>query len=664
MDLANECVDCACACESEALENVWKILTACKERNFVAVQISPAVRVAIGEKFGMARGEDAVGKIVAALEQLGADVVVDTAVATDALTLLRVKALRENKEAGNALPLYSSECPVWTAHAKENYPEIELLPTATEVCAKLLKKHYGEEMPGKTIRVIALEMGEAKKGTPGVDVVLTLDELACFIGGMEINVRLLKKQPLTAPLGTASGAAYIAAASGGDAEALARALTSDKTQLNFRKFEYSGLYGKQARREATMLLDGETWKFAVVDSIEEADALIADVKAGVATYDYVEVSAGAGGQIALGCDLETEEGEMTRRLRKLGLKYIDLSRAARSADMNAAAAQLLKNWNALCRSDEVDAYDAIAEIVEDVDVIEEVVEEPVEVVVEEAPAAEETVEEVVEETPAAEEAVEEVVEEAPAVEEAVEEVVEESPVAEETVEEVVEEVVEETPVAEEAVEETVEEAPAVEEVAEDAVEEGIEEAPVVEETTEAVEDVFEEEVIEEVLDVFEEEVAVAEVEETVEEIVEEVSEVEEVVEAVEETPAVEEAVEAVEEAPAEEVVTEVVEEVAVAEVEEAVEEIVEETVEEAPEVEEVVESVEEAPVVEEPHVEAVEEAPVVEEVAVAAAQESAEEEEDDEEELPAEANGNRNLSKKDLRRLKRAKKNKNKNKKK
>ena len=124
MDLVNECVDCACARESEALENVWKILTACKERNFVAVQISPAVRVAIGEKFGMARGEDAVGKIVAALEQLGADVVVDTAVATDALTLLRVKALRENKEAGSAQPLYSSECLVWTAHAKENYPEI------------------------------------------------------------------------------------------------------------------------------------------------------------------------------------------------------------------------------------------------------------------------------------------------------------------------------------------------------------------------------------------------------------------------------------------------------------------------------------------------------------------------------------------------------------
>ena len=503
LNVENGCVDCAC---ESALENAWKILTASKKRNFVVVQIAPAVRVSIGEKFGLTRGEDSVGKVVAVLELLGADAVVDTAIASDAITLMKLKKVRQNKETG-AGTVYSSECPGWRRHAKKNYPEIELLPTATSVCAKLLKKYYSEAEPGKKIRVIALEMGKGKKDEPGVDLALTLDELGILVNSLETSVRLLKKKPLATPLGIGSGASYIAAASGGDAEALARCLTTEKNQLHYRKFEYSGLYGKGSRREAVMTLGGEEWKFAVVDSVAAADALLADIEAG-ARYDYVEITACAGGQIGKGCDLSTEQGEMTRRLRHLGLKYLDRARAARSAETNAPAAALLKSWNALCRSGEAAAYDVIDEIVEDFDEVEEIVEEPVEEVVEETPV--EVVEEVVEETP--EEVVEEVVEETP-VEEVVEEVVEETPVeevvevVEEAPEEVVEEVVEETPV-----EEVVEEVAATEtEVAEEVAEEPVVEEPVVEE-------VAEEPIVEEVVEAVVEE---APVEEPVEEVVEE-----------------------------------------------------------------------------------------------------------------------------------------------
>ncbi len=597
MDVANDCVECACEFE-RALENAWKILTASKARNFVAVQIAPAVRVSIGEKFGLSRGEDGVGKVVAALKMLGADVVVDTAIASDALTLLRLKQLKANKEAG-AGAVFSSECSAWTSHAKEKYPEIELLPTATSVCAKLLKKYYGEKEEGKRIRVIALEMGKAKKCDPGVDLVLTLDELGVLINALELNIRLLKKQPLTAPLGIGSGAAYIAAASGGDAEGIARCLTKEKTQLNYRRFEYSGLYGKSARREAIITIDGTEWRFAVAETLEAADAVLADIKAG-ARYDYVEVKACAGGQIGVGCDLETEEGEMTKRLRHLGLKYLDRGRAARSAEMSAAAELVLKDWNKLCRSGEADAYDEIEEIVEDFDPpVEEIVEE----VVEEAPI-EEIVEEVVEEAPV-EEIVEEVVEEAP-VEEIVEEVVEEAPI-----EEIVEEV------ALEEVIEVTDEIVTIEEV----IEEEIPEEDVLDEQIEEVLDVFEEviEVADEVVPVEEavDEVALEEVveEAPIEEIVEEVVEeapIEEIVEEVVEEAPIEEIVEeVVEEAPVEEIVEEVVEEA-------PVEEIVEEVVEEAP-IEEVVEEVALEEVVEEAVIEEVveEAAPVVEEVAVA-----------------------------------------------
>ena len=507
-----ECME-TCICENVALENAWKILTASKQRTFVAVQISPAVRVAIGEKFGLSRGEDAAGKIVSALELLGADVVVDTAVAFDAITLIRSKELIANKEAGKGLPLYSSECSAWVEFAKEKYPEIELLPTSTTVCAKLLKKYYGEIEEGKPIRVIALEMGKAKKADPGVDVVLTLDELAELIESADFNIRLMKKSPMQTPLGISSGAGYIQAASGGDAEALARCLTADKTQLNFRKFGYSGLYAKQDRREAKMTLDGQEWKFAVVDSLTAAEELIADIQAGKVEYDYVEVTACQGGQIGMGCDLSTEQGEMTRRLRKLGLSYLDQKRAARSAEVNASASLLLKGWNAIVRSGLAEELNEIPEIVEDLDEVT-FAEEPVEETVEEV--TEEVVEEVAEEV--AEETVEEVAEETveEVVEETVEEVAEETPVEEEIAVEEVEEISEEEEIAE--VLEVFEEA--IQEELEEANTEETEETPVEEEV---VEEATEEEAIEEALEVFEEQILedLAEAEEEDEKLYEE-----------------------------------------------------------------------------------------------------------------------------------------------
>ena len=491
-------------CESEDLEKACLLFSASKKRTFVVVQISPAVRVSIGEYFGFYRGEDAIGKIASALTVLGADAVVDTAIAFDAVTLMRAKALKQAKENGKGVTMYSSECTKWVEFAKAQYPDIaaEFLPSATSVCAKLAKKYYGKQAGDKKVRVIALEMGNAKKAEAGVDVVLTLQELAELLDASGINVRMMPKMALDMPFGVGSGAGYLAAMSGGDAEALARTFMSEKTQKAFRKFGYSGLYDNKARREASLDLDGKVWSFAVVDSLEEAAAVIMDVESGEKAYDYVEVTACAGGQIGFGCDLDSEDGEMTRRLRKLGLQYLDMARAARSADLSSAAELVVKEWTAMCRSGEAATYDVIDEIVEDYDeeeiiepAVEEVAEEIVEEVVEEAPV-EEVVEEVVEEAPV-EEVVEEVTEEI--VEETVEEVVEEAPVEEVVeeapVEEVVEDVTEE--IVEETVEEVIEETPVeevVEEVAEEIVEETVEEVVVGEVVEEPAETVSEEEI--------------------------------------------------------------------------------------------------------------------------------------------------------------------------
>ena len=531
----NVCMEAVEAWESNDVEKVWRILCADKKKAFVVVQITPAARIVLGEKFGFARGEDCAPKVVAVLKGLGADAVVDTAIAVDAACLMLANELKIRKEKGEGLPLYSAESPLFVNKIAAEYADSvgQLGVNSSEVCARLLRKHYGsaKEACGKKICLISIEACAKKKELPAADVVLTVEELWEILASTEVNLRLGRKEPLDTPLGVASGGAYVCAVSGGFAESVARCLLDDKTRAPLKKLAYSGLYGNQPRRTAEISVGETVYSFAVVSSMEEAVALLEDVKAGAAAYDFVEVTAREGGCIGGSMDgYEGDEVLRTRRLRALGLHYLDRNRAARSADMSSATVRLVKEWQALCRSgeafaeieeidfaeiDEVFEPLAIEEVEEIAEVVEEVAEEPaVEETVEEAieePAVEETVEEVVE-GPIVEEAVEEVVEE-PIVEETVEEVAEE-PAVEETVEEVVEE-----PAVEETVEEVVEE-PAVEETVEEAIEE-----PVVEET---VEEVVEEPAVEETAEEVAEEPAV---EETAEEVVEE-SAVEETVEEV------------------------------------------------------------------------------------------------------------------------------------
>ena len=243
--------------EMTAIELAEKLLNADKERVFVAVQISPAVRVMIGEKFGLARGEDAMPKLSFALRALGADAVLDTAIAQDVITLTQVQALKNKKEYGGA--------PVIAGKGSEG-------SCPGEMTARLVRKYYTQRECGKSVRVIAVVCCEKAKGKiKGADVVLTANELAEMIAASGINLRLMEKVSIDMPFGVACGAAYICAACGGKAEAVARCLMENKTRAAAQKLAYSGLYGKGAIREAVITAGGQEWKFAVVVCPEAAE---------------------------------------------------------------------------------------------------------------------------------------------------------------------------------------------------------------------------------------------------------------------------------------------------------------------------------------------------------------------------------------------------------
>lgn len=420
------------------IERAWELLLASKKRVRVVVAISPAVRVTVGEAFGLDRGEDAIGKIASALKLLGADYVVDTAIANDVVALSEKNEFLSRVESGKHLPLIVSRSSAFAAWVRENFPKLSenlsCTPSPALTAGMLLKKYFDGAKDGIVTKVIAVEQTEMAKAETAawgkelraaVDLVLTTGELISMLNQADFNVVLMGKTPLETPLGVSSGAAYLSATDGGAAESLVRCLLQKKTTDDLRKLRYSGLYGKSEKRETEFSVSGKTLKFAVVCGEAETRKLFEKIENGEAEYDYVEVSPALGGLIAA----DGVEANRTQKLRALGLGYLAQGKSAVSADGCPAAQAAYDKWLKLKweRESLDEEVDLTPEVIEFSSADEEIIQPETVETAETPETVEEQIEEAVQEI-AVTEAVEEL--EGPPqmpVEESVEEPAEEEP---------------------------------------------------------------------------------------------------------------------------------------------------------------------------------------------------------------------------------------------
>ena len=296
--------------EKDDIDKVWKALS--NPELHVVVQTAPAVRVAIGEEFGLPIGTRCTGKMVSALSHLGFAKVFDTDTAADLTIMEEGTELLNRIQNGGKLPVITSCSPGWIKFCEHNYPEfldnLSSCKSPHEMFGAVLKTYYAEKMgiDPSTIFVVSVMPCTAKKfeanrpelsanGLADVDVVLTTRELARMIKEAGIDFNSLEDGQFDDPMGEATGAAVIFGASGGVMEAALRTVAEIVEGKSLDKFEYTAVRGIEGIKEAVIEMGDLKVKAAVANGLGNARKLLDSIKAGEAQYDFVEIMACPGG---------------------------------------------------------------------------------------------------------------------------------------------------------------------------------------------------------------------------------------------------------------------------------------------------------------------------------------------------------------------------------
>ena len=318
------CGQCVQVCPVGALtlvDNVSDVMKALADpTKTVVVQTAPAVRVALGEEFGMEPGTIVTGKMAAALRRIGFDYVFDTDWSAD-LTIMEegtellhrvAKVLNGEKV---AMPQFTSCCPAWIMFMEKNFPDLlDNLSTAKspqQMFGPVAKNFFAKKIGVKREDMIVVSVMPclAKKsevardefkvnGDPDVNFSISTRELAHLIKQFNIDLSQLPEEDFDSPLGESTGAAVIFGATGGVMEAALRTAYEVHTKKTLPRIDFEEVRGLDGVKTATVDFDGLPVKVAVCHTLSNARAMMEEVRNGNPRgFHFIEVMACPGGCI-------------------------------------------------------------------------------------------------------------------------------------------------------------------------------------------------------------------------------------------------------------------------------------------------------------------------------------------------------------------------------
>ena len=349
--------------EKENIQDVWKKLR--DEDAFVVVQTAPAVRVALGEEFGMPIGKNVAGKMITALKSIGFDRVFDTNTGADLTIMEEANEFIERIQNDGVLPMITSCSPGWVRFAEKNFPEnldhLSSCKSPHQMFGAIIKSYFADKynIDKEKICVVSVMPCIAKKyecsrdemevdGIRDVDYVITTRELARMIKQANIDFCELEDGKFDEPMGEASGAGAIFGTTGGVMEAAIRTAVDTLEGKSMDKLEYTQVRGEKGIKEATLKIAGKDIKVAVASGLANARKIMEQIKDGKCDYHFVEIMACPGGCIMGGGQpIKSSKIRSTvdvAKLRRDALYSIDEKSVVRKSHENPFMIKLYKEF--------------------------------------------------------------------------------------------------------------------------------------------------------------------------------------------------------------------------------------------------------------------------------------------------------------------------------
>ena len=359
------CGQCIAACptgaltEKDATKEVWAALN--DPDKYVVFQTAPAVRVAIGEEFGLPIGTRCTGKMVTAIRRLGADKVFDVDFAADLTIMEEGTELLNRINNGGVLPMITSCSPGWIKYCETFYPDfipnLSTCKSPNQMQGAVTKTYFAKQndLDPRDIYVVSVMPCTAKKfeiarpefgrdGYRDVDANLTTRELARMIRQAGLDFVHLPEEEFDDMLGESTGAGVIFGVTGGVMEAALRTVVDVLTGEDMPRLEYGDVRGLEGIKEATVSVNGTDINVAIVHGTANAAKLLNAIRAGEKTYHFIEVMGCPGGCVTGGgqpiVDARTRYYVDPRAARAAATYSEDESMAIRKSHKNPAVQKL------------------------------------------------------------------------------------------------------------------------------------------------------------------------------------------------------------------------------------------------------------------------------------------------------------------------------------
>ena len=368
MDLSEttcvNCGQCTLACPTGALHEVRaveKVIQVLQEgKKYVVAQAAPAIRVSLGDFFGLPPGTNVTGKVAAALRRMGFRQVFDVDFAADLTIMEEGTELVNRIKTGGKLPLFTSCCPAWIKFAEHYYPE--LLPNIStckspqEMMGATIKSYLAKKMAidPRDIFVVSVMPCTAKKyealrpelsqdGIIDVDAVLTTRQFNRMMQIFGVDFGSLAEEAFDMPFGAPTGSGDIFAASGGVMESALRSAYYLLTGKDLESLDFGAVRGMAGVKEASVKVGDRTIRIAIANRLSNARQIADRVRAGDAPWDFIEVMACPGGCAGGGGQMFGYDPQRVEERIK-AVYALEKSRAIRLSYRNPAVAAVYKEF--------------------------------------------------------------------------------------------------------------------------------------------------------------------------------------------------------------------------------------------------------------------------------------------------------------------------------